>query len=80
MKCLVCQKELDNPKAKFCSSEHKMKYRRDGGKTVTVDNRNSGFTPNWMVHGFKSKEEAIREAVKSVVKSEAVRATGLNLP
>lgn len=34
MKCLMCPKDLTNPKAKFCSDAHRMAYKR-GAKTRT---------------------------------------------
>lgn len=30
MKCLYCDVELSNPKARFCSPSHKMSFRREG--------------------------------------------------
>ncbi len=37
----------------------------------------SEFVPNWIAHGFNSKEEAIKAAIKQVEKSIGVTSTGL---
>lgn len=36
MKCLYCDLELENPKARFCSPTHKMSFRREG-KTIPTN-------------------------------------------
>jgi len=45
MKCLYCQKDLPNPKARFCSQNEKMKYRRENNRNnkeviIVTNNRN----------------------------------------
>jgi hypothetical protein len=39
----------------------------------------SGFIPNWVAHGFLSKEDAIKNAISAVNKNDAVLSTGLNI-
>lgn len=36
MKCLYCQKDLDNPRAKFCDAKHKMAFRR-GDRVININ-------------------------------------------
>jgi hypothetical protein len=38
----------------------------------------SRFIPNWIAHGFNSKEEAIKKAISDVKKNSAVISTGLD--
>jgi len=38
---------------------------------------NSGFVPNWVAHGFNSKEEAIKNAIKAVTKNQGIINMGL---
>jgi len=128
MKCLYCQKELKNPKARFCNAKERMRFKREGtrpGKTLTIitetltKNPNkppitltevktltggekilkftksqpiserikkywemypdSTFVPNWVAHGFLSKEEALENAIHQVNKNDEVMGLGLNV-
>jgi hypothetical protein len=39
----------------------------------------SVFVPNWVAHGFNSKEEAIRHAIDMVKKNQGIINMGLGL-
>lgn len=38
---------------------------------------NSNFVPNWIAHGYNSKEEALRAAIDAVESSKSIKNLGL---
>ncbi len=58
------------------SKGQSIKERIEIYKSLYTD---STFVPNWIVHGFESKEEAIRKALNSVEESTGVANSGLQI-
>lgn len=64
------------------SGEKVLKFRKDEPMEKRIEKYkamypDSSFVPNWVAHGFLSKEEAIKNAIKAVQQNQGITSLGL---